>query len=154
MKLVLILINGSNYINSRPFLQLQPTVLYSQHQVLHKDNSRAFSIFLSLRSRSVAWQPGGRRLPIGSDGEAGTMPPHSGQIAVRLSFWHVRTSNTARRLVLPLFIHAGIKTHSSARLQTRKNILQSVWSPLSPQPNVGCLETTQNLAPNWSVWVL
>lgn len=72
MKFVLLLINVNNYINSRSFLQLDPTLLYSKHAVLHKDNSITFSIFLSLRSRSVAWQPGGGRLPIGSDRAAGT----------------------------------------------------------------------------------
>lgn len=61
-------------------------------------------------------------------------------------------------IFLLLFSHSpSHKSHPSTPIQTVKNILQSFEAPFPSQQsrfNVGCLETTQNLAPNWSVRVL
>lgn len=59
---------------------------------------------------------------------------------------------------LLLFSHSpSHKSHPNTPIQTVKNIFQSFEAPFPSQQlrlNVGCLQTTQNLAPNWSVRVL
>lgn len=98
--------NVSNYINSRPFLQPEPTLLYSQHQALHKDKlSHLFHFFffplaeVALGCLTTRRTEAGSRLARAAR-QAGTMHPHSGQIAVRLSLRRVRASNAARYLRL------------------------------------------------------